>query len=184
MANSRQDRFDALVAPHLERLFRMAHRLLGNTADAQDLVQDTCVAACEHLAELEDSPHPVRWLLHVQRNRFIDGARRRRRAPVVAVDLSTREVHLPAVQQGPDQLLEQLESERALERAFQRLDEDQQELLALRAEGYGLEEIQAITGIDKTVLRARLYRARRSLGQRMNEETLAPAREPIAGRAR
>lgn len=184
MANYRLDRFDVLVAPHLERLFRMAHRLLGNTADAQDLVQDTCVAACEHLAQLEASPHPVRWLLRVQRNRFIDGARRRRRAPVVAVDLSAREVHLPGAELGPELLLEQLESEHALERAFQRLDDDQQELLALRAEGYGLEEIQAITGIGKAVLRARLHRARRSLGQRMNEEALAPGREAIAGRAR
>jgi len=47
-----QNQFDRLVAPHLDALFRVAYRLVRNTADAQDLVQDTCVTACGHLPAL------------------------------------------------------------------------------------------------------------------------------------
>ena len=52
MPKSATEQFDPLVAPHLGVLFRVAYRLLRNTADAQDLVQDTCIAACENLADL------------------------------------------------------------------------------------------------------------------------------------
>ena len=51
MVTDRRQKFYALVAPHLERLYRVACRLEGNAADAQDLVQDTCLAACENLAD-------------------------------------------------------------------------------------------------------------------------------------
>jgi DNA-directed RNA polymerase specialized sigma24 family protein len=46
----------------------------------------------------------------------------------------------------------------------------QRTLLSLRAEGYDLTEIEAITGISREVLRARLHRARRSLAQRITEQ--------------
>ncbi|HUG73699.1 MAG TPA: sigma-70 family RNA polymerase sigma factor [Steroidobacteraceae bacterium] len=176
MANDRRGQFDALVAPHMERLFRVACRLLGNAHDAQDLVQDTCVVACENLAELDSNPHPLRWLLRVQHNRFIDGARRRQRGAVVTLDVSARAANLASADPGPEDLLQQAEGERAFERAFLALEDTQRTLLSLRAEGYGLEEIEAITGISREVLRARLHRARRSLAQRLDEQPDAPAR--------
>ena len=52
--------FQAQVAPHLPTLFRVAYRLVRNRADAQDLVQDTCVAACEHRASVDGADQPVR----------------------------------------------------------------------------------------------------------------------------
>src|SRR5688572_8622473 len=111
MADEKKRQFDALIAPHLERLFRAACRLLGNAADAQDLVQDTCVTACENLAELGANTHPLRWLLRVQHNRFIDGARRRRRAPVVVLDVTARAAAMLSDRPGPDELLLQAEAE-------------------------------------------------------------------------
>jgi DNA-directed RNA polymerase specialized sigma24 family protein len=55
------------------------------------------------------------------------------------------------------------DEERVFTRAWLELDETQRGLLTLRAEGYGLVEISAITGIAKDVLAPRLHRARRSL---------------------
>jgi RNA polymerase sigma-70 factor (ECF subfamily) len=173
--------FDTLVAPHLERLFRVAHRLTGNSADARDLVQDTCVAACERQVELAGNTHPVRWLLRVQYNRFIDGARRRKRAPVITLDLTARAGSMPSNEPGPEDLLQQAQAEVVLERAFQALDDTQRTLLTLRAEGYDLAEIEAITGIGREVLRARLHRARNSLAQRLNEQKREPARAARLG---
>ena len=62
MGNAGQDRFAVLVAPHLVALFRMAHRLLRSTPDAQDLVQDVCVTAYGRLADI-DPEASLRWLL-------------------------------------------------------------------------------------------------------------------------
>jgi RNA polymerase sigma-70 factor, ECF subfamily len=180
MAAERREKFYALVAPHLVRLYRVACRLEGNSSDAQDLVQDTCLAACEKLAELEATAYPVRWLLRVQQNRFIDGVRRRRRSPVVAMDLNVHFAILSGTELGPEELAEQAQYHQLLLSAFQKLDKTQKALLSLRVEGYGLAEIEAITGISKDVLRARLQRARESLAQRL-EEVSAPPRASRIG---
>jgi RNA polymerase sigma-70 factor, ECF subfamily len=170
MANGRKRQFDALVTPHLERLFRVACRLVGNTADARDLVQDTCVTACENLDELAINSHPERWLLRVQRNRFIDRARRRQRAPVVNLNVPVRTERLASTEAGPEELMQRDQEERALDLAFQKLDDTQRLLLSLRAEGYGLAEIEVISGIARDVLRARLHRARRSFAQHLDAQ--------------
>jgi RNA polymerase sigma-70 factor (ECF subfamily) len=146
----------------------MAYRLVRNTADAQDLVQDTCVAACGNLQALATADSPLRWLLRVQHNRFIDMHRRRGRSPVKAgeePEVATLISDLP----DPEQLLQQFQSEQLLEQAFLRLDDMQRTVLALRAEGYELPEIEAITGIDRNVLSARLHRARLRLAQLVND---------------
>lgn len=176
MGGSSTERFDALVAPHLPTLLRVAYRLVRNAADAQDLVQDTCVAACEHPADIEAARHPVRWLLRVLHNRFIDRSRQRKRTPLVAIDQADAESPLVCGRPGPEDALLQTDAERALVRAYLKLEDAQRTLLVLRAEGYGLEEIEAITGIHRQVLRARLHRARRSLARHLEEDdTAAPA---------
>jgi RNA polymerase sigma-70 factor, ECF subfamily len=174
MAADRRQKLYTLVAPHLERLYRVACRLEGNAADAQDLVQDACLVACEKLNELEATTYPVRWLLRVQQNRFIDGARRRRRSPVVAMDLSAHFANHPGTDPGPEELAAQAQHHRLLLSAFQRLDKTQRALLSLRVEGYGLAEIETITGISKDVLRARLQRARESFALRLEEASDSP----------
>jgi RNA polymerase sigma-70 factor, ECF subfamily len=172
MQKNTQKQFDALVAPHLEVLFRIAYRLVRNTADAQDLVQDTCVTACGSLDSIAAADSPLRWLLRVQHNRFIDAHRRRGRSPIVAAeeteDLAAMESALP----DPEEMLQQFQSEQQLERAFLQLDGMQQTLLSLRAEGYELPEIETITGVDRNVLSARLHRARLRLAQLISDMNL------------
>jgi RNA polymerase sigma-70 factor (ECF subfamily) len=168
--DSAKSQFNACVTPHLETLYRVAYRLVRNSADAQDLVQDTCVAACRNLSELAGAESPLRWLLRVQHNRFIDGVRRSRSSPVIA----TGEAEEAAPQVGhavdPELLLQQAQSAQLLERAFLKLDEMQRTLLGLRIEGYDLPEIEAITGIDRKVLSQRLQRARQSLARHLMEQ--------------
>src|SRR5262245_38886703 len=173
MPESRTDRFDTLVAPHMDMLLRVAHRLARNPHDAQDLVQDTCVAACEHPAEMEAATHPKRWLLRVLHNRFIDVVRRHRRNPLVALEEAPSALNLASDQPGPEALQEQADDERAFVHAFLQLDPVQRTVLTLRAEGHDLAEIEAITGIGREVLRGRLHRARRSLARYLTERDAA-----------
>lgn len=169
MADSRPQAFDTRIAPQLALLFRAAYRLTGNRADAEDLVQDTCVLACENVKALGEAEHPDRWMLRVLYHRFIDGTRRRKRSPVLAPG-KDEELALPATDEpGPEDLALQSEQERALQEACDKLSDTQRALLTLRAEGYGLEEIETITGIGKDVLRARLHRARLSLARYLEQ---------------
>jgi RNA polymerase sigma-70 factor, ECF subfamily len=181
MPDSRTNQFDRLVAPHMATLFRVAWRLTRNTPDAQDLVQDACITACEHSIELEAAAQPLHWLLRVMQNRFIDGARRRKRSPLVAMDGTSGVLRMPSAEPNPEELLEQADGERELQRAFLQLDQIQRTLLTLRAEGYDLAEIEHITGIGREVLRARLHRARRSLAAHLNERSDAAMAAVSAG---
>ena len=165
------DQFDRLVAPHLATLFRVAWRLTRNTPDAQDLVQDTCITACEHPADLDAARQPLHWLLRVLNNRFIDGARRRKRSPLVAMEGPSGVVRMASAEPTPEESLQQADGERELQVAFLKLDQIQRTLLTLRAEGYDLAEIERITGIGREVLRARLHRARKSLVAHLTEQT-------------
>lgn len=175
MPQSGTDRFDRLVAPHLDTLLRVAFRLVRNAADAQDLVQETCIAACEHPADVGGADHPVRWLLRVLHNRFLDRVRRTRRSPLMTLDEADRASPLICDAPGPEESLLRADAEGALEAAFLKLEDTQRTLLVLRAEGYDLSEIESITGIHKDVLRARLHRARRSLARHLGRQDTSPA---------
>jgi RNA polymerase sigma-70 factor, ECF subfamily len=164
---SAKTQFNALVKPHLETLYRVAYRLVRNTADAQDLVQDTCLTACRNLPELAAANSPLRWLLRVQQNRFIDGVRRNQSSPVEAADDAEEAVQPSGELLDPERLLQQSQNVQALEQAFLKLDAMQRTLLGLRIEGYDLPEIEAITGVDRKVLSKRLLRARRSLARHL-----------------
>jgi RNA polymerase sigma-70 factor, ECF subfamily len=179
MRDARTLLFDRLVAPHLPMLFRVAWRLVRNTADADDLVQDTCVAACENEAALAAATQPKKWLLSVLYNRFIDSARRRKRSPVLPMDEESI-ADIAGDEPGPEELLHRTERERLLEHAFLQLEETQRTLLVLCAEGYDLAEMDAIVGIGKEALSARLYRARRSLAQQLARQQ-GPTVPPRAG---
>lgn len=169
MSKPPQESFDTLVAPHLDHLYRTATRLANNRADADDLLQDTCIAACEQLESLERADDPRRWLVRVLYNRFIDGARRKKRLPVVDLDTEAAAQGLVSAEPTPEDTLRQGELRRAIERAFLQLEETQRVVLVLRGQGYGLAEISAITGIAIEVLRARLHRARKSLARHLDQ---------------
>jgi RNA polymerase sigma-70 factor (ECF subfamily) len=176
MPTTELQRSRALVAEHLEILFRVAYRLTHNVPDAQDLVQDTCVAAAENMARLAAMDTALHWLLRVMHNRFLDGARRRRRAPFAGPGSSQQTLRMASDKPGPEELLQQADGEKALQRAFMRLDDMQRTLLSLRAEGYDIGEIESITGIGKEILRMRLHRARRALAGHLDtHDDAAPA---------
>jgi RNA polymerase sigma factor (sigma-70 family) len=181
MPDSRTERFDALVAPHLGTLLRVAYRLVRNASDAQDLVQETCIAACENPAGLEAADHPVRWLLRVLHNRFIDRTRSRKRTQLVELHEADAESPLVCAGPGPEDAMLRTDAERALVRAYLMLEDAQRTLLVLRAEGYDLAEIETITGIGREVLRARLHRARRSLARHLEQQTGATPAALLVG---
>lgn len=163
--------FDQLIEPFLPELYRVAWRLAGNRADAEDLVQDACAQACQSLAILAAADRPDRWLIRVLYNRFVDGARRRERSPVVPIEDHGGTGHFASAEPEPEAAAEQGEQERAILNACMRLSGSHRALLSLRAEGHGLAEIEQITGISRDVLRARLHRARLNLARFILEQT-------------
>jgi RNA polymerase sigma-70 factor (ECF subfamily) len=165
--------FARLIAPHVDALFRAAYRLTGNRADAEDLVQDVCVRAYTNLRALAPLEQPKGWLLKIQYRAFVDGVRRRDRAP------RTTGEDFDASRASGDPTLEEIAegslAERRILAAWSRLDKEQRALLALHVEGYTLAELQSITDLSTDVLKARLYRARVRLGKLLEHTHATPS---------
>jgi RNA polymerase sigma-70 factor (ECF subfamily) len=171
------ERFSALVQPHLDALFRAAWRLTRNRADAEDLVQETCIRACQWLDELCEPVKP--WLLRVMHNLFVDDARRLRSSPIDPAVASLPEPACTAP--TPEQSLEARQRMAQIEVAWRRLEAGHRALLALRAEGYSIAEIAAITNIPRDALTMRLHRARQNL-TRCLQQLQAPSHLPKEAR--
>ena len=75
--------FRRYVEPELEVLLRVAQSLTGNTADAEDLVQETLIRAYKAVARF-DGRHPRAWLLTILRRTHMNMHRRQR--PEVVAD--------------------------------------------------------------------------------------------------
>ena len=179
MSNHDAQRFTALIEPHLEAVFRAAYRLSRNRADADDLVQETCVRAYLGIGQLREAQPVKAWLLRVMHNLFVDGVRRARFAPVPHQGGGeSPEDSSESPEPNPEVSAYTTQREELLQRAWLKLDRGHRALLALKAEGYTLSEIGEITGLATDALTARLYRARQNFARHLTaEQGFAPAIE-------
>ncbi len=169
----------ALLRPHLPKLYRLAYRLCGSKADAEDLLQDVLVKVCakpERLGDIRDLPV---WLNRVLYNHFIDDQRRYGRMPVKLVG-STSDTELTDVEGcGPEASASLAQDQAQLVRALEKLPSEQRIVVLLHdAEGYKLNEIEALTGTPVGTIKSRLHRARARLAEILKKDgtfSAAPA---------
>lgn len=76
--------FDALVRRYTRMMFRVAYRILGDSAEAEDAVQDSWVSAWKSLANFRGDSSASTWLYRVVTNAAL--AQVRRRKPTVPLD--------------------------------------------------------------------------------------------------
>jgi RNA polymerase sigma-70 factor (ECF subfamily) len=159
--------FDNLLRPHLERLYRLAFRLAGSKAEAEDLFQDVLLKTFTRLNDLLEVREPGPWLCRVMYNHFIDNRRRFARARLFSVaesQLPGRGLESLAGDLDPVRDAERLDNIMQLERALATLSDEHRLVVLLHdIEGYKLEEIHQITGDPVGTIKSRLHRARRRL---------------------
>src|SRR5207302_4405563 len=73
--------FATLVEPFRRELQLHCYRLLGSTQDAEDLVQETLLAAWRGLAGFEERASLRAWLYTIATNRCLNALRDRKRRP-------------------------------------------------------------------------------------------------------
>lgn len=135
-----------------------ARALLRDRDGADDLVQDTLLAAVSRRGQWRGEGALRGWLFRILLNRFRDGLRRGRAAPVLSLVSET--MAEPAAPAAGDARLQLAE----VHAAMGRLPEDQRAALLLVAlEGMSLSEAAAALGVTEGTLASRLGRARAAL---------------------
>jgi RNA polymerase sigma-70 factor (ECF subfamily) len=176
-----EKRFERLVRPHYDVLYRTAWRWTRSVTDAEDLVQETCVRAFPRLAEIERLDRPRSWLLRVMYRLFVDLTRRHDRRRVVPLEQVSAD-NLVCDRYDPEQGAERARNAERVARAWQRLDGEKRVLLALHdIEGYTLAEMVEITGVKEGTLKSRLHRSRALLGRMLDPDYVVTERRAGSG---
>ena len=167
MQSSEQETFEKILRPHMERLYRLAFRLTGSKAEAEDLFQDVLVKAFARLDELVGIDHPGSWLSRVLYNQFVDNHRRYARQRLVMVsegELPPQAIDNLPGDGNPLSASERVDDITQLDQALAKLSEEHRVIVLLHdVEGYKLEEIHQLTGDPLGTVKSRLHRARARL---------------------
>ncbi len=167
-----------LLERHAASVYRFGLKMCGNPQDAQDIVQETLLAAAQGLRDFRGDASLHTWLYTVARSFCIKKHRSSKFAPSTLESLEASPAHadLPSAAPQPDALAENHELGRALEAALAALEPSQREVILLRdVEGLTAPEVGAILGVSVDAVKSRLHRARAELRARM--EHYFPASE-------
>ncbi len=147
--------------------YRVAHRLLGNEADALDAVQEGFAKALVHLKGFQGRSSFKTWLLRVVSNASLDLGRQRGRRETQSLDAlapGDRDRQEPLVSDDPALGLFRGDLRRALDRALAQLPEAQRQTFVLHAEAeLSYREVAETLGISIGTVMSRLYYARQKL---------------------
>lgn len=169
-------RFEALLRPHIEHLYRLAWRFTGNEADAEDLVQDLLLKLYPRTAELAAVQVLRPWLARVLYRHYVDTVRERARRPAIEAAASDEDPleQVASDAEGPEAYAERMRLQSRLLQALGQLNPEQRAVVALHdIEGYTLEELEAILGAPLGTLKSRLHRARAALREALAMEPFA-----------
>lgn len=173
-------RFETLLRPHLDRLYRFAFRLTAQKSEAEDLFQDVLTKTYARLDSLVDVDKPGPWLCRIMYNHFVDNRRRYARRRLVAVGeqaLPGGSLEQVAGELDPVADREREEQLKSLQKALQSLSDEHRLVLLLHdVEEYKLQDIQDITGTPIGTLKSRLHRARARLREILRRDGTLPAR--------
>jgi RNA polymerase sigma-70 factor (ECF subfamily) len=149
-------------------LFSAAYQMTRNSADAEDLVQETYLKAHQNCASFQGA-HLRGWLSRILTNTFINAYHSRKRHPEV-LGLDDDEIQpgpaAPTAGPGRDPAEEMLDGllDEELQAALNSLPPPNLRVVLLAdVEGYSYKEIAQITGSPIGTVMSRLHRGRQAL---------------------
>jgi RNA polymerase sigma-70 factor (TIGR02960 family) len=183
-----EEAFRELTQPHRRELQVHCYRILGSMQDAEDLVQETLLAAWRGLEAFEGRSSVTTWLYRIATNRCLNALRARSRRPKEVQAMAdalepTRRVDPIWLEPYPDVLLEGIpdrspgpaaryEARESIELAFiaalQGLPPRQRAVLVLRdVLGFRTAEVAEMLDTSEVSVKGALQRARAALRKRL-----------------
>jgi RNA polymerase sigma-70 factor (ECF subfamily) len=147
--------FGSLVARYYDACWRFAYHMLGERADAEDVVQDSFLRAYLAIGRYDERDQFRGWLFRILTNQCRNylTSRGRRTKRFVQDDIAIESAAAP-----PPGLAPGVEDD-VLIRALAQLDPLQREALLLKyAEGLEYAEMSAMTGAGESALKMRVKR--------------------------
>ncbi|WP_226018535.1 RNA polymerase sigma factor [Novosphingobium sp. FKTRR1] len=169
VAHGGVDAFAVLVERHTASLYRVAMRMLNDTHEAEDVVQDCFVRMWQHAPRWKPSGAGlVGWLHRVAMNLCFD--RKRRFRVITTPDLPDSADDAPLA----DSVMEADQAHRAVRAALDDLPERYRAALVLcYYEGFTNALAADVMGLNIKAMESLLFRARRQLRDRLEAHDVA-----------
>ena len=153
--------FEQLVTAYRNQVFRLALRMCGNEADADEVAQEAFLSAWKGLPNFRGESRFSTWLYQLTTHAAIDLMRReKRQAAAEDIDEITTADDGPS----PQQQVERTETQREIRSALMQLPEEYRQVLLLRfMQELSYEEIGRALKLPVGTVKSRLNRAKAQL---------------------
>jgi RNA polymerase sigma-70 factor (ECF subfamily) len=158
--------FEQLVRTHQQRVFGLVARILHRQDDVEDIAQQVFLKVYLSLNRFDQRAAFSTWLYKIAVNECWDHLRKKKVRPLLyEADLSEEQVSqldgIGALGRSTAGIDEQTQTRDTLERVLEILPEQDRELLMLKeVEGFSVQELADILGLNVNTVKVRLFRAR------------------------
>ncbi|MBZ5680878.1 MAG: sigma-70 family RNA polymerase sigma factor [Acidobacteriia bacterium] len=154
--------FEDLAMPLFDQLYNFAHWLTQDTAEAEDLVQETYAKALRGFPSFQLGTNFRAWMYRILRNSFLS-SRTGLKATVI-LDAEEQEDALPKETTTPESLLLEQANREMVQQALGEVPAHHREILLLfEVEEMSYQEISETLVIPIGTVMSRLSRARKAL---------------------
>ena len=184
--------FHELIRPYERMVYLSILTMLRNDQEAEDAAQEVMINAFRHLKSFRGDAKFSTWLVTIAMNEARQRLRKAKAAQLESLDEGKEDRQgdfTPAVltdwREIPSEALEKKEMRQKLREAVEQLPPIYREVLVLRdLEELNQEETASALGINVTLVKVRLHRARMMLQKMLAPylRTAAPARKGFFGR--
>jgi RNA polymerase sigma-70 factor (ECF subfamily) len=179
--NGDREVFEYLYRLHSRRVYAVCLRMVGNTAEAEDLTQETFLLLLRKIHTFRGESAFSTWLHRLAVNLVLMRLRKKS-PPIVSIEAASDpddETASPSIDIGaPDLLLEGSIDRINLERCLKRLPAGYRAIFVLHdIQGYQHNEIAEIMGRSVGVSKSQLHKARARLRELLHELQREKARD-------
>ncbi|HEY4610174.1 MAG TPA: sigma-70 family RNA polymerase sigma factor, partial [Ilumatobacteraceae bacterium] len=159
------------------QLYSAALRMTRNSADAEDLVQETYLRAYRSYASFEEGTNLRAWLFRIMTNQYINSYRAKQRRPIETdVDdvedlyLYHRIGNLGAISRSAEDTLFDMFTDDEVKTALEELPETFRiPVLLADVEGFSYKEIAEMIDVPIGTVMSRLHRGRKAMHKKLYE---------------
>jgi RNA polymerase sigma-70 factor, ECF subfamily len=167
VAQPKQDLVEVAIREHARLVYRIAYSVLRNEMDAEDAVQETFLRVLRHGKKIDAVRDQKAWLAQIAWRVAVERRRRVLHEAARTEDVGESDGLLAPGQRADRALLEKERNE-FLQRMIAALPDQMRDALVLSTlEELSPREVGAMLGISEAAVRARSFRGRQILRERM-----------------
>lgn len=166
--------FGELISKHQGGIYNSVFHLVGRHQDAEDIAQEVFLKAYRSIGAFQRKAAFGTWLFGIMLNTVRSFWRKEgRRAAVLRLNANPGDEHRTLVSpesglEGPLEMTARTQEVQQVRDAIGELEEELKEILVLRdIEGLSYERIARLLEVPLGTVKSRLYRARRSLKEKL-----------------